>query len=221
MPCEPAELRHRTHDRREERLIALKARSTNGGRRPGRRSARLLAADLSSYALRAPVARHIRQTPAVARLLHCSSRGGAAPAKLVTGRAAGCSQSTWTGDFQACQRCLTLSAGHRRASATVHTQRNGVGAIPAHRLIRPWAAPGPPSRHLPHSLATHARAAHDFPSFPFVIQDISWGATRCGRPSTKSVSRRWLDAYRGGTATCIAWSVQDAAETSARAAWLP
>jgi len=99
---------------------------------------------LSSYAQRAPVARHIRQTPTVARLLHCSSRGGAAPAKLVTERAAGCSQSTWTGHVKACQRCLTLSAGRPRASATVHTQRNGVGAIPAHRLIRPWAAPGPP-----------------------------------------------------------------------------
>ena len=91
-----------------ERLIAPEARSTNGGRRPGRRSARLLAADLSSYAQRAPVARHIRQTPAVARLLHCSSRGGAAPAELVTERAASCSQSTRTGHSQACQRCLTL-----------------------------------------------------------------------------------------------------------------
>ena len=79
-------------------------------------------------------------------------------------------------------RRAAQSPGCPRASSSMHGVADGGCARPAHRLIRPWAAPEPSLRHLPHSLATPARAAHDIPSPPFVLQDISLVATEALAP---------------------------------------
>ena len=76
-------------------------------------------------------------------------------------------------DRQTWARRRARSSGCSRASAPELQGARSSWPRPATGQSRQWAAPLPPPMRLPHSLATHARAAHDLPSPPFDIQDIS------------------------------------------------
>jgi len=75
--------------RRVRASLTEVAGSTNGGGRPGRRSACILAAGLSSYARRARFAHDMAAAPPPSRCRCCAATGDACRAALLT-KGAGC-----------------------------------------------------------------------------------------------------------------------------------
>jgi len=116
--------------------------------------------------------------PPSALLLHAAT-----PCNVATRQHAGLRRATghksqWGGTMpQAWARRSARSSSCSRASAPELQGGRGSWPRPATGQSRQWAAPLPPPMRLPHSLATPARAAHDLPSSPFDIQDISLPAT--------------------------------------------
>ena len=109
-------------------------------------------------------------------------------AQLTIGARCG-GQACRTSTPQAGFRWLARLAGCSCASASVHRVADGSWPRPATGGTRHWAAPLPPSRHIPHPLTTPARCAHRFALPPFDIQVILGGASGPWAPSGSGIRR--------------------------------